>query len=298
MQIEAARFLLQPELIVAIALIAVMGDALVPVLPSGSLVLAAASFSLGHGPAPLALVLAVAASSFLGDLALVTVARSRSGRIGARMARHAGAAAAAQRMRDALTRRLGRATLAARFVPGGRTMLGLVLDGAPRQRRAYLRWSALGGLVWAGYLVGLGCLNGYWFDTRWVGFAVSASAGVAISATLARAVRRSGALGAEAGPGPSSPAVRSASPAGPAPIRPSGSPRAAGRPRGVPLAPRCPSRSASRSPLRGTRPPLRTTSPSPLPLLRPPRPGRPARAAHQPPDVRRRRVSRFPLTVP
>ncbi|MEI5032998.1 hypothetical protein RB201_09425 [Streptomyces sp. S1A(2023)] len=127
MQIEAARSLLQPELIVAIALIAVLGDALLPVLPSGSLVLAATSLSLGHGPAPFALVLAVATASFLGDLALASAARSRSGRIGARVARHARTAAAAEQLRQALTHRLGRATLAARFVPGGRTVLGLAL---------------------------------------------------------------------------------------------------------------------------------------------------------------------------
>ncbi|MFE0696030.1 hypothetical protein ACFXOK_09340 [Streptomyces sp. NPDC059173] len=216
MQIEVAGLLLQPELIVVVALVAVAGDALVPVLPSGSLVLAAASFSLGHGPAALALALAVASASFLGDLALLSVVRFRSGRSGTRPARHTRTAAAAEQLRDALTGRLGRTTLAARFVPGGRTMLGLVLADAPERRGAYLRWSALGGLVWAGCLVGIACLNSLWSEARWIGFAVSVPAGVVISALLARAVRRSGALttGPKDGTGRPCPGGRAAAPPG------------------------------------------------------------------------------------
>ncbi|MFD4019068.1 hypothetical protein [Streptomyces sp. SH5] len=289
MQLDVVRSLLQPELIVAIALIAVMGDALLPVLPSGSLVLAAASFSLGSGAADLALTLAVAAASFLGDLALVSVVRSRSGRIGARVARHARTAAAAQQMRTALTRRLGRATLAARFVPGGRTMLGLVVDGAPEQRRAYLSWSALGGLAWAGYLVGLGRLNGLWFDARWIGFTVSAAAGVTISALVARAVRRSSARGVDAkgGSGSSSTEGRNISPTVPAPVRSAAPTRTAGPLPGFPLARRSAPEGVSRFPVAAGRASVRGVPLSPLP---PPRRGGAGRASHPPPDGRRQRI--------
>lgn len=210
MQIAVGTSLLQPELITLIALVAVIGDALLPVLPSGSLVIAASLLSYGHGVAPFVLVLAVGVASFLGDLALLAVVRSGSGRTFARLTRHARAASAAQRLQSALGAQMGRAAVAARFVPAGRTVLGVMIGTTPAQHAAYLRWSAVGGLMWAGYLVGLGCLNNLWLETRWIGFAVSATAAVIISTLLARAAHRSGFPGAGPGaePGHSSLDVR------------------------------------------------------------------------------------------
>lgn len=191
MQIEAVGLSFGPGLVSAIALLAVLGDALLPFLPSGSLVIAASLLCLGHGVAHVALLLlAVAAASFLGDLLLITLIRSGSSRTEALLTRHNGIASAARWFHSALADRLGSATLAGRFVPAGRTVLGMALGSDPGLRARYLRWSAVGGLVWACYLVGLAVLNGLWFETRWIGFAVSALAAVTISTCLARSVRR------------------------------------------------------------------------------------------------------------
>ncbi|MFJ7773273.1 DedA family protein [Streptomyces sp. NPDC097107] len=190
MQIQLGVFVSEPWLVTVLALVAVAGDALLPFLPSGSLVIAAALLSLDHSGAPVALAVAVAAASFLGDLFVVALARGGSSRAHALFARHAGLASFAGRMRRQLARRLPSVTVAGRFVPAGRTVLGLTLGARPGQRARYLGWSAFGGLVWACYLVGLGVMNGMWFETRWIGFAMSTAVAVTLSTCLARSLRR------------------------------------------------------------------------------------------------------------
>ncbi|MEJ1201619.1 MULTISPECIES: hypothetical protein [unclassified Streptomyces] len=202
MQIQLGVFVSEPWLVTVLALVAVAGDALLPFLPSGSLVIAAALLSLDHGGAPVALAVAVAAASFLGDLFVVALARGGSSRTHALLARHAGLASFAGRMRCHLARRLPSVTVAGRFVPAGRTVLGLTLGARPGQRARYLGWSAFGGLVWACYLVGLGVVNGMWFETRWIGFAMSTAVAVTLSTCLARSLRQR--AGAERSPAMSS----------------------------------------------------------------------------------------------
>ncbi|MER5213925.1 hypothetical protein ABT063_25970 [Streptomyces sp. NPDC002838] len=204
MQIEVVGFSLGPEVVAAVALLAVIGDAFLPFLPSGSLVIAASLLFLGHGTGWLALLLlAVAAASFLGDLLLIALVRSGSSRADALLARHAAVASATRWFQSALADRLGGAALAGRFVPAGRTVLGVTLGAVPGLRARYLRWSAVGGLLWACYLVGLAVLNGAWFETRWIGFAVSAVATFALSTCMAWRVRRQAGTAQE--PGESSP---------------------------------------------------------------------------------------------
>ncbi|MGW8066599.1 DedA family protein [Streptomyces ziwulingensis] len=190
MQTQLAALVSEPWIVIVLALTAVAGDGLLPFLPSGSLVIAASLLCLDHGGAPVALAIAVAVASFLGDLVLVALARDGSSRTDALFARHAALASAAGRMRRHLARRLPSVTVAGRFVPAGRTVLGLTLGARPGQRARYLRWSALGGLVWACYLVGLGVVNGMWFETRWIGFAVSTAVAVTLSTCLARSLRQ------------------------------------------------------------------------------------------------------------
>lgn len=202
MQIQLGALVSEPWFVTALALAAVVGDALLPFLPSGSLVIAAALLSLDHGGAPIALAIAVAVASFLGDLVVVALARGGSARADVLLERHVKLASGAGRLSRHLARRLPAATVAGRFVPAGRTVLGLTLGAVPGQRARYLRWSAVGGLAWACYLVVLGVVNGLWFETRWIGFAVSTAAAITLSACLARSLRRRAA--AEGSPASSS----------------------------------------------------------------------------------------------
>lgn len=198
----SGELFLNSPLVLAIALIAVCCDALLPVIPSGTLVLAASLWATAQGVDPLALAAPVAAASLLGDLLVVRLA-------GRRPARRSAVTAAAARLEEALAGRLGRTTVAARFVPGGRTVLALAVGATGVSQRRYLGWSAAGGLLWAGYLTGLGRLNSLWFDTAWLGFAVSVLASLVIGACLARALsvrkhpaRRGPQVQIAGGPGP------------------------------------------------------------------------------------------------
>ncbi len=173
--------LISSPLILAVALIAVFLDALVPVMPSGTLVLAASLWATTQEVSAVALAGPVAVASVLGDLLVVRLAQGRT-------LKRPGVAAAAGRLEQALADRLGRTTVAARFVPGGRTVLAVAVGTTTVSRRHYLAWSAAGGLLWAGYLTGLGSLNTLWFDTAWLGFAVSVAATLVIGTCLARAL--------------------------------------------------------------------------------------------------------------
>ncbi|MBW5485243.1 DedA family protein [Streptomyces bambusae] len=178
--------------ILALALAAVFGDSLLPMLPSGTLVVAASAWTAQHRITPVLPVLAVAAASFLGDLALILLARRGTTWVHARLERRPAWRQATERIQGGLAHRMGRVALAARFVPAGRTVLDIALGTSPALRPRHLTWSALAGLLWAAYLVGLGHLGTRWFDTAWLGLAVSVCATVAVSTLIARmATRRS-----------------------------------------------------------------------------------------------------------
>ncbi|MEV6785371.1 hypothetical protein [Streptomyces sp. NPDC051098] len=173
--------LIGSPLILAVALFAVFLDALVPVMPSGTLVLAASLWATTQEVGLLTVAVPVAAASVLGDLLVVTLARTRP-------LRRPALTSAAARLEEALAGRLGRTTVAARFVPGGRTVLAVAVGTTRVSRRRHLLWSVVGGVLWAGCLTGLGRLNSLWFDASWLGFAVSVTATVVIGACLARAL--------------------------------------------------------------------------------------------------------------
>ncbi|WP_371681545.1 DedA family protein [Streptomyces sp. NBC_01276] len=192
--------------ILALALAAVFGDSLLPVLPSGTLVVAAAAWTAQHHIPPVLPVLAVAAASFLGDLALVLLARRGSSWLHTRLDRHPAWRQATTRLQGGLARHAGRVALAARFVPAGRTVLDIALGTSPALRPRQMGWSALAGLLWAAYLVTLGHLGNRWFDTAWLGLAVSVGATVAVSTLATRMITRPGApaSGPSASPVPAS----------------------------------------------------------------------------------------------
>lgn len=186
--------LLGSSWICAVALCAVLGDAFLPFLPSGTLVILAVLKTSRIDGAPLMLALAVAVASFLGDLLLLGLARRGAPSVHRRLEHRPQLAASVERVQRALDNRTTGATAAivviARFVPAGRTVLDLAMGHSPAHPRRYLRWSALAALIWASYIVTLGWLNSHWFDTAWLSLAVSCAAATAISSAIARAVRR------------------------------------------------------------------------------------------------------------
>lgn len=187
-----------PLWICLLALFAVLGDAFLPFLPSGSLVILAVlqTSRSGISDAPLWLALAVAVASFLGDLLLLSLARRGAPALRRRLARRPRLAAHVERVQRSLStgttrpRTAAALVIVARFVPGGRTVLDLAVGHSPYHSRLFLRWSALAAALWAVYIVSLGWLDSHWFSTVWLSFAVSCCAATAVSSVVAHWARR------------------------------------------------------------------------------------------------------------
>lgn len=187
----------------------VLLDVFVPLLPSGVLVVAAATAVAGttaadaadlpsharnaaesaHFPEILALVLCAATASVLGDLVAYRAARRR-GHIGRALSRSHRLRPAQEKLARALASGGGALVVLARFAPAGRSVVSLTAGAAHRRAKEFVPWSALAGLTWAAYSVGLGYFGGRWLGATWLGTAVSVLALFAFGALAAYALRR------------------------------------------------------------------------------------------------------------
>ncbi|MFF3762693.1 DedA family protein [Streptomyces sp. NPDC001922] len=184
----------------------VLLDVFLPVLPSGVLVIAAATAAAGTRTAAgavsatdaanadvpdiLALLLCAATASCLGDLVAYRLAWRGGDRLDRAIARSRRLTAAQARLGNALIRGGGLLVLVARFAPAGRSVVSLGAGAMHRKAAEFLPWSALAGLAWAGYSVSLGYFGGQWLGATWLGAAVSALALFAAGAGAAYALRR------------------------------------------------------------------------------------------------------------
>jgi membrane-associated protein len=128
-------------------------DSIVPVLP-GELVVAGAATSLLGGSLPVAAVIAVAAAgSLIGECVVLALAKRLAGT--PRGDRITSGPKAAR-----IRRFIGRWGLAAvvvgRFLPGGRTATAATFALRPGPATGFVVAAAVGSLIWAGYLVGVG----------------------------------------------------------------------------------------------------------------------------------------------
>ncbi|MFF7228224.1 membrane protein DedA with SNARE-associated domain [Streptomyces sp. 2333.5] len=186
-------------------------DVFVPILPSGILVIAAATTSAGagsavdavgradvaasvHGGASLApvfsLLLCAATASVLGDMVAYRLAWRGGDRFDRAIGRSRRLTAAQRRLGTALTRGGGIVVVLARFAPAGRSVVSLGAGVAHRTVREFLPWSALAGLAWAAYSVSLGYFGGQWLGTSWVSTAISAVALFGAGSAAAFLMRR------------------------------------------------------------------------------------------------------------
>jgi membrane protein DedA with SNARE-associated domain len=195
--------------IYAVVALSVLLDVFVPVLPSGVLVITAATAatagsttatattaSVAAGQVPrevpslLILVLCAATASVLGDLVAYRLAWRGGDRLDRAIARSRRLTTAQERLGSALSRGGGGLVVIARFAPAGRSVVSLGAGAAHRRVRDFLPWSALAGVAWAGYSVGLGYFGGHWLGASWVGAAVSVLALFAAGALAAYVMRR------------------------------------------------------------------------------------------------------------
>ncbi|MEU4994993.1 VTT domain-containing protein [Streptomyces sp. NPDC021622] len=186
--------------IYAVVALSVLFDIVLPVLPSGVLVItaatAAAAAGTGTGRVPqevpdiLALMLCAATASVIGDLAVYRLACRGSERLDRAIARSRRLTSAQERLGTALSRGGGALVVLARFAPAGRSIVSLAAGAAHRKVREFLPWSALAGVAWAGYSVALGYFGGQWLGATWLATGVSLVALFGAGAGAAFLVRR------------------------------------------------------------------------------------------------------------
>jgi membrane protein DedA with SNARE-associated domain len=181
---ESVGALIGAPWIYALVAVSVLLDVFLPVLPSGVLVITAATAAAaGSGAATgrlphevpdiLALILSAATASVLGDLAAYRLAWCGGERLDRAISRSRRLTTAQERLGGALARGGGALVVLARFAPAGRSVVSLIAGAAHRRARDFLPWSALAGLSWAAYSVALGYFGAHWLGATWLATGVS-----------------------------------------------------------------------------------------------------------------------------
>jgi len=177
-----------------IALVLPALDAIFPVLPSETAIIALGAATAGSADPRIALLVGCAAGgAFLGD----NLCYFLGSRFGPAVQRRFFATPKGMRARAWAERSLERfgtqLIVVCRFIPGGRTAVTLTcgLTGYPRRR--FTTATAVAAVIWALYSFLIGRIGGRAFeDNLWAGFAVAFGASIAIS-TVIEVVRRLGA---------------------------------------------------------------------------------------------------------
>ncbi|WP_331445892.1 DedA family protein [Streptomyces xanthochromogenes] len=203
--LESVGALTSSPWIYAVVTLSVLLDVFLPVLPSGVLVITAATTAAGSATAVgaeaaagtghadlLALAACAAGASVLGDLVAYRLALRGGARLERAIARSRRLTRAQERLGMALSRGGGSLVVIARFAPAGRSVVSLGAGAAHRKVREFLPWSALAGVAWATYSVGLGYFGGQWLGATWLGTGVSLLALFAAGGLAAYVVKRPG----------------------------------------------------------------------------------------------------------
>ncbi|GGJ12130.1 DedA family protein [Streptomyces brasiliensis] len=181
--------------IYAMVALSVLLDVFLPVLPSGVLVITAATAATAGGvahkvPDIVFLILCAATASVLGDLVAYRLAWRGGERLDRAIARSRRLTTAQERLGQALARGGGALVVLARFAPAGRSIVSLCAGAAHRRVRDFLPWSALAGLSWAAYSVALGYFGAQWLGATWLATGVSLVALFAAGAGATYLMRR------------------------------------------------------------------------------------------------------------
>ena len=175
----------------AVAFVIPALDAILPVLPSETVIIALGVATAGSTDPRIALLIACAAAgAFLGD----NLSYFLGGRFGPFAERRFFATEKGARRRAWAERSLQRfgmrLIIVCRFVPGGRTAVTLSCGLIGYSRPRFIAATAIAGVIWALYAFFLGRLGGRAFEDRpWAGFLLAFGATIALSA-LIEAARR------------------------------------------------------------------------------------------------------------
>jgi membrane protein DedA with SNARE-associated domain len=172
------------------------GDALFPVLPSETIVVAAAVLAANDHLSIGLVVLAAAGGALLGDNAAYGVGHSGLRRLAGRVMRSDKSRRHLEWGREQLEHHGVWIIVVARFIPGGRTATTYVAGtvGMPWKRR-FLPATVVAATLWALYSAGLGYLGGSAFENNlWLPMLIGAGVSLMVGG-LGELVRRKMARG-------------------------------------------------------------------------------------------------------
>lgn len=179
---------LQPDSAIsyAVAIFLPAFDAILPVLPSETAVVALGVATASSTDWRVALLVALAAlGAFLGDNLSYLIGR----RFEPWARRRFFSSAKGKKRHDwaahSLARYGARIILVCRFIPGGRTAVTLTCGVIAFPRRRFMAATAVAAVVWACYAFFIGRLGGHAFaDRPWAGLLVALGAALALSALI------------------------------------------------------------------------------------------------------------------
>ncbi len=166
-------------------------DALIPVLPSETAVIALGVASAGSADPRIAVLIALAAcGAFIGD----NVSYLLGSRFGPVISKRVFAGVRGTRRRAWAQRSLdrygARIIIACRFIPGGRTAVTLTCGLVGYPQRRFVAATACAGAVWASYAFFIGRLGGKGFEDKpWAGLLLALGAALVISVLIEMARR-------------------------------------------------------------------------------------------------------------
>ena len=166
-------------------------DAIIPVLPSESVIIALGVATAGSADPRIALLIACSAlGAFIGDNLSYLIGRRFGPRVERRFFRGEKGARRLAWAERSLERFGMQLIVVCRFFPGGRTAVTLCCGIVGYPRRRFVVATAVAGVIWASYSFFIGRLGGKAFQhAPWAGFAVAFGVTIAVSG-LVELIRR------------------------------------------------------------------------------------------------------------
>lgn len=161
-------------------------DALLPWLPSESVIIALGAVTAGSTDPRIGVLVVLAAfGAFLGDNAAYLVGKRFGPAVERRLLRGEKGAHRRAWAERSLGRYGMRLIILCRFIPGGRTVITLTCGVIGYPRRRYLTATACAGILWASYAFFLGRLGGRLFeDQLWIGLLLGLGLGLGVSVLI------------------------------------------------------------------------------------------------------------------
>jgi membrane protein DedA with SNARE-associated domain len=161
-----------------------LGDALLPLLPSETLVIASAVLAANGDLNIVLIVLAAAIGALIGDNAAYGVGRSGLRRLATRLLRSEKSKHRIDWARTQLSRHGPAIIIVARFIPGGRTATTYVAGTLQmRWKSRFLPADSAAALLWALYSAGLGYFGGRTFERNlWLPLLIGAGVSLLVVA--------------------------------------------------------------------------------------------------------------------